>query len=201
MPTASSSVFARNVWFVKEHTGILKAANNYDVFDPEDLESPILNVREEKLGLLTKIFRFSDYKRMTPFDIEVRDAKTGRTLIRVHRGISIFLSKVKVDDENGNLIGVFKQKLFSLGGAFRLLDAQEQEVGLLQGNWRGWEFTFTKGDRQIGKVAKKWAGLAKELFTTADNYALEMSSDLEPDALERKLMLAACFCIDMVLKE
>ncbi|MEZ0228323.1 MAG: phospholipid scramblase-related protein [Planctomycetota bacterium] len=201
MPAAGSSVFARNVYFVKEHTGILKAANNYDVYDPEDLENPILNVREEKLGLLTKLFRFSDYKRMTPFDIEVKDPKTGRSILRVHRGIAIFLSKVVVEDEDGILIGVFKQKLFSLGGAFRLLDAQEQEVGLLKGNWRGWEFTFTKGERQIGKVAKKWAGLAKELFTTADNYALEMSPELKPDAVERKLMLAACFCIDMVLKE
>jgi hypothetical protein len=61
----------RNVYLVKEHVGLFKAANNYDILDPESGDI-IMECREVKLGLLTKILRFSDAKRMTPFDIEIR---------------------------------------------------------------------------------------------------------------------------------
>jgi uncharacterized protein YxjI len=50
-------------------------------------------------------------------------------------------------------------------------------------------------------VTKKWAGLAKELFTTADNYVLKITDDIPADQPVRLLILAAVTCIDMVLKE
>lgn len=195
------SIFERNTFFVKEHVGLLKAANNYDVFDPDNLETPLLEVREEKLGFITKALRFTEYKRMTPFNIFVKEPGTGKSLLHVHRGIALFLSKVVVNDEKEQPVGMFKQKLFSIGGAFNLLDPQEQPLGELKGNWKSWEFTFSHNGQALGKVSKKWAGLAKELFTTADNYVIEIDPSVPADAPQRKMMLAACFCIDMVLKE
>ena len=53
---------ARNVFLVKEHVGIFKAANNYDILDPQSGEL-VLECREDKLGLITKALRFTDYKR------------------------------------------------------------------------------------------------------------------------------------------
>jgi hypothetical protein len=44
-------------------------------------------------------------------------------------------------------------------------------------------------------------GLGKELFTSADNYVLEIGEAVPPDSPVRKLVLAAVMCIDMVLKE
>ena len=60
----------RNVFLVKEHVGMFKAANNYDICDPETGDV-IMLCREENLGALTKFFRFTKYKRMTPFDIRI----------------------------------------------------------------------------------------------------------------------------------
>ncbi len=48
---------------------------------------------------------------------------------------------------------------------------------------------------------KKWAGLGKEMFTSADNYVLEIADSVPLDDTIRKLILAAVMCIDMVLKE
>ena len=62
-------ILNQNAFFVKEHVGLLKAANNYDVLDPANGRT-ILHCREDKLGFFTKILRFTDYKRMTPFDVE-----------------------------------------------------------------------------------------------------------------------------------
>ena len=64
-------ILNQNAFFVKEHVGLLKAANNYDILEPESGET-ILHCREEKLGAFTKILRFTDYKRMTPFDVEIK---------------------------------------------------------------------------------------------------------------------------------
>ena len=101
-----------NVFLVKEHVGMFKAANNYDIHDPESGEV-VMECREEGLGFLTKMFRFSEYKRMTPFDISIR-TPDGQQLLRITRGISIFLSTVQVLDENDQYIGGFKQKFFSI---------------------------------------------------------------------------------------
>ena len=107
-----AGVLDKNVFFVKEHVGLLKAANNFDILDPETSEV-IMECREEKLGFLTKILRFTEYKRMTPFDIQVR-TPDGSQVVRVKRGIALFLSKVCVMDESDNEIGGFKQNCFLL---------------------------------------------------------------------------------------
>ena len=189
----------RNVFLVKEHVGMFKAANNYDIHDPQTGDL-IMECREERLGFLTKVFRFTDYKRMTPFDIQIRTPE-GRQLIRITRGISIFLSTVSVLDENDQIIGGFKQKFFSLGGAFNVLDADDQPVCVLQGKWTGWDFKFMAGATEFAHITKEWGGIGKELFTSADNYALEISDTVPGDHVARQLILAAVMCIDMVLKE
>ena len=64
------SALGRNTFLVQEHVGMFKAANNYDVLCPETGEV-LLHCREPKLGFFTKMLRFTDYKRMTPFNIEI----------------------------------------------------------------------------------------------------------------------------------
>lgn len=189
----------KNVFLIKEHLGILKAANNYDIHDPATGEV-IMECREPNLGIFTKLLRFTDYKRMTPFDIEIR-TPNGQPVVRIHRGISIFLSKVQVTDHNNQTIGIFKQKLFSIGGKFDVLDKQENLICKLKGKILGWNFSFEDDQNQLAQVSKKWAGLGKELFTSADNYVLEISDSVGDNENTRKLILAAVMCIDMVLKE
>jgi len=188
-----------NLFLVKEHVAFFKAANNFDIFDPETGQE-LMHCREERLGLFTKMFRFTDYKRMTPFHVEVR-TPDGQPVLSVRRGISVFLSKVQVFDEHDELVGGFKQKLFSIGGAFNVLDANDQIVCALKGKWTGWNFRFLAGDNELAHVSKKWSGVGKELFTSADNYILQIADDVPPDNSVRILILAAVLCIDMVLKE
>lgn len=192
-------VLNRSSFFVKEHVGMFKAANNYDIYDTQTGQL-LMECREEKLGIFTKILRFTDYKRMTPFDIEIK-SPDGRKVVRVKRGVSFFLSKVEVLDEHDQLVGSFKQKLFSLGGKFEVLDRNEQPVCMLKGTWTGWNFSFVNGDTKLAQVEKKSAGVAKELFTSADNYVLEIFDALPQNDSRRLLILGAVMCIDMVLKE
>lgn len=193
------NVLDRNVYLVREHVGMFKAANNFDILDPETGQE-IIHCREDNLGPFTKLLRFTDYKRYTPFDVELR-TPDGEALVTVRRGISFFISKVQVFDASGQLIGAFKEKLFSIGGAFRVFDPDGNEVCYLKGKWTGWDFRFLAGDRELAHVTKKWAGLGKEIFTSADNYVLAISDEVPAGSPIRKLILAAVMCIDLVLKE
>ena len=45
-------VLNRNLFLVKEHVGFLKAANNFDIYDPQTNQQ-ILHCREPRLGFFT----------------------------------------------------------------------------------------------------------------------------------------------------
>lgn len=189
----------QNLFFIKEHVGMFKAANNFDIYNP-DTQELMMTCREEQLSFLTKLFRFTDYKRMTPFHIEIKSS-LGEKILTVKRGVSIFLSTVEVFDGKDNLIGRFKQKFFSIGGKFDILDTNDSVICTLQGQWTSWDFKFMRDNDELAQVSKKWAGLGKELFTTADNYMLSINESVKKDDHARILILAAVMCIDMILKE
>ncbi len=97
-----SDILNKSLFLIKEHVGMFKAANNFDVYDI-DTNQIVLECREDNLGIFTKLLRFTDYKRMTPFNIEIRTPE-GEVLLSVTRGISIFLSKVSVFDGDKNYL-------------------------------------------------------------------------------------------------
>jgi len=189
----------KNLFLVKEHVGMFKAANNFDIYDPINNEM-IMHCREKNLGFFTKMFRFTDYKRMTPFHIEIMDM-SGAKILTIKRGVSLFLSKVEVFDEHETLIGRFKQKFFSIGGKFDIVDSNNQVICHLKGKWTSWNFSFRIKNEEFAQVSKKWAGIGREFFTTADNYMLEIKDIAPQNNPVRLLILAAVMCIDMVLKE
>lgn len=190
----------KNLYLVKEHVKIFKAANSFDVFDPET-NGLLLECREENLGFFTKMFRFTEYKRMTPFNMEIKTT-SGQTILTVRRDVSWILSTVEVLDEQKHLIGKFKQKFFSIGGKFEVLDTSDRVLCTLKGSWTSWDFKFVSNDgKEFATVTKKWNGLGKELFTSADNYILQINPQVPADNPLRMLIMAAVMCIDLVLKE
>lgn len=195
-----NQIIEKNLFLFKEHVGMFKASNNYDIYDP-DSKKIILHCREKNLNFFFKIVRmfFNDFKRMTPFEIEIKGLN-GDKVLKVKKRFALFLSKVEVFDENNRIIGVLKQK-FSFKGKFEILDPIGNLICNLQGNLVGWNFKFMKDNKELGLVTKKWSGLGKEMFTSADNYILEIKDVVEKTSSVRLLILAAVICIDMVIKE
>lgn len=193
----------RNQFFVKEHVGLLKAANEYDLLDPVSGVT-VLECREPDLDLLTQALRFalglSRYKSATPLDVQVRTPQ-GHKVLTVRRGYSIGLTPVDVLDEHDRLIGRFKPRLFSIGGKFDVVDAFGQPVCSIKGKWAGPDFRVMRGDTELARVFKKWAGLGKELFTSADDYMLTVNDQVGPDNQARILIVAAVLCVDMLFHE
>ena len=81
-------------------------------------------------------------------------------------------------------------------------DANGQLLCMLKGKLLGWDFKFLSNDnKEFASVTKKWAGIGKEFFTSADNYVVQIGDQVPENHQLRKLILAAVMCIDFVLKE
>ncbi len=192
-------VLNRNLYFVKRKTGVARVTNDYDILDPET-ENLVMECREEKIGCFSRMLRFAELKRMMPFEMSVR-AGDGRKVLGISRGIPVTVSHVKVVDENEDLIGGFKLKPFSIGGSFDVLDANDNLVCLLKGDFVGWNFRFlTPSGIELARVTRKWAGIRKELLVGADNHMLFIDDAVPRNSATRQLILASVLCIGMVIK-
>jgi len=190
----------RTQYFVREHVDFMKLSGKYDILDPRTKTK--IGEAAEEIGALVKALRLLIDKKLMPtrFAVyETPDAHTRRLRFSIKRGVALFRPKVHVHDANGVLLGYFQAKVFTLGGAFRVFTADGSEIALVQGDWKGWNFRFLGGDTELGVVTKQWAGLGKELFTTADNYMISLHG--AGDATMSTLLLAAGLAIDTVYKE
>jgi len=193
-------MFKLKTFLIKERVGLLKLVDTFDIYDPAT--GAQVGIARENIGVVVKLLRMLINKRLLPTTVEVREREDGRVLLTISRGVTLLRSHVTVTDSVGKQIGLLKSKVFSLGGGFDVLDQLQQPVAEIKGDWKGWNFRFLTPDgHEIGKVTKKWAGLGKELFTSADNYiiALNETAAIRPDAAP--LLLAAGLAIDTVYKE
>jgi uncharacterized protein YxjI len=193
-------MFKLKTFLIKERVGLLKLVDTFDIYDPAT--GAQVGIARENIGVVVKLLRMLINKRLLPTTVEVREREDGRVLLTISRGVTLLRSHVTVTDSVGKQIGLLKSKVFSLGGGFDVLDQLQQPVAEIKGDWKGWNFRFLTPDgHEIGKVTKKWAGLGKELFTSADNYiiALNETAAIRPDAAP--LLLAAGLAIDTVYNE
>jgi uncharacterized protein YxjI len=193
--------FAGTQFVVREHVGILKLTDTYDILDAST--QGLIAVAREKPGGFVIFMRFLVNKQLLPTRVEIREGgEEGPVLFSISRGLTLFRSKVRVLDAQGVEIGYFKSKLFSFGGGFYVYDTADKQVAEVKGDWKGWNFTFKgPGGEELGLVTKKWGGIAKELFTSADTYMVSLTASTGGGQVAKILLLAAALAVDVVYKE
>ena len=197
-------MLSRNQFFVKEHVGLFKLANTYDILDLETNEK--IGIAREKPGTFVLLMRLVMAKQLLPTTVEIiehpDEQGNGKVLITIKRGMTFLRSKIKVYLEEDKEIGYFQSKLFSFGGGFWLFDTSGKKVAEVKGDWKGWNFKLLRENgEELGTVTKKWSGMGKELFTSADNYVISIQEDLGDNRPVKALLLAAGIAIDTVFKE
>jgi uncharacterized protein YxjI len=109
---------------------------------------------------------------------------------------------VIVRNANGAEVGQIVQKSIGIiGGARFDLQAAGRSVGSIKADsWNAWDFGIQDGTgSEIARITKTWAGWAKERFTKADNYVVEIHKTLEEPL--RSLVIAAALALDIALKQ
>ena len=185
---------------VKERVGLFKLADCYDLFDPDTGRS--VGVCQELPPWYSHILRFVLNKLMLPTVVEVRPEGRTQPLFRIRRGFKLFRSVVHVEDGIGRPLGTLRSKLLSFRLEFAVLDTMGAELAKVSGDWKGWNFQLAASNGEVlGTITKKWAGIGKELLTSADNYMIELVESKKDDAKVRTMLLAAALAIDICFKE
>jgi uncharacterized protein YxjI len=168
------------------------------VFDEQGTQ--IGSVAEVGQSTLKKAARFvSSLDQFMTHSFEIRDADAKPLLVLV-RPRKFMKSKFQLSRPDGTPVGEIAQK--NAIGKIRFgLIAGGQEVATLNGeNWRAWNFNVQDASgNEIARITKKWEGVLKTAFTTADNYVVQIPKPLEEPL--RSLVVASALCVDTALKQ
>ena len=141
----------------------------------------------------------TSYDQFMTHKLQIVDM-AGSVLLAVTRPAKVFKSRVEVVDGGGRPVGRVVQQ--NVIGKIRFaLEAGDRAVGSINAeNWRAWNFSIRDhADAEVARITKTWEGLAKTMFTTADNYVVQIHRPLEEPL--RSLVVAAALSVDTALKQ
>ncbi|MFP5487886.1 MAG: LURP-one-related/scramblase family protein, partial [Acidimicrobiia bacterium] len=191
-------ILTEPILVVNQKAKIIELNNQYSVFDQHG--SKIGSVDQVGQSAAKKALRLvASVDQFMTHHLEITDA-AGRVVLKLTRPRKFVKSTVIVSDPAGSEIGrivqqnVFGKIGFGLEADGRLLGAIKAE------NWRAWNFRIEDANgNEVARVTKTWEGLAKTMFTTADNYVLQITN--RPPEPLNSLVVASALGIDTALKQ
>ena len=178
---------------------LIELANEFKIRDTDGRE--VGTIRQEGQSTAKKLARLvSSLDQFMTHTLAVVDGD-GTRVVELTRPRKIVKSTVLVKDGEGRDVGKIVQRNVVGKIRFGLEDAQGTEVGAINAeNWRAWNFSIRDASGgEVARITKTWEGLAKTLFTTADDYLLEVSAPTT--AVLRQLILASAAGVDLALKQ
>jgi uncharacterized protein YxjI len=192
------TLFTEPVLVVSQKAKLIEVTNQYSVFDQHGGQLGFVNeigqsAAKKMLRVLTDVDKYLKHR------LEITD-RSGEVQLRLTRPGKVFKSTVIVENPAGAEIGRIVQE--NMVGKIRFnLQAGGQTLGSIRAeNWRAWNFRIEDaGGNEIARITKTWEGLAKTLFTTADNYVVQLPTALPQPLLA--LVVASALSVDTALKQ
>ncbi len=148
---------------------------------------------KKMIRLVSNLDQFLTHK------FEITDA-SGAVLLRITRPAKVMKSTVIVSDGNDAEIGrIVQDNMF--GKIHFSLQAGGHTYGSIRAeNWRAWNFRVEDHTgAEVARITKTFEGVAKALFTTADNYVVQIHQQLAQPL--NSLVVAAALSVDTALKQ
>jgi uncharacterized protein YxjI len=192
------SLFTEPVLVVNQKMKLIELNNEYAIFDQNGTQ--IGAVRQVGQSTAKKVIRLvSSLDQFMTHKLQVVDM-AGTPVLALTRPAKFVKSRIVVEDGSGREIGQIVQE--NMVGKIRFgLEAGGQKLGSINAeNWRAWNFNI-QDDRgeEVARITKTWEGLAKTMFTTADNYVVQIKRTLDEPL--RSLVVAAALSVDTALKQ
>jgi uncharacterized protein YxjI len=196
--TGGGSIFTERVLVVNQKVKIIEVNQEFAVFNQAGQQ--IGAVRQVGQSAAKKILRFvADVDQFLTHKFQVVDSN-GQVLLALTRPAKLMKSRLIVEGGDGREIGqIVQQNVF---GKIRFgFEVGGQLIGSVNAeNWRAWNFSIQDAaGREVARVTKTWEGLAKTMFTTADNYVVTIHEQLEQPL--HSFVVAAALGIDTALKQ
>ncbi len=192
------TIFTEPILVVNQKAKLIELNNQYSVFNKDGQQIAAVNqvgqsAAKKALRLLSNLDQFMTHK------LEITD-NAGHVLLRITRPAKLMKSTVIVSDGNDQEIGRIVQENM-IGKIHFALQAGGQTYGAIKAeNWRAWNFRIEDHQgTEIARITKTFEGLAKTMFTTADNYVVQIHTQI-PQPLN-SLIVAAALSVDTALKQ
>jgi len=194
----TGSIFDEPILVVNQKAKIVELKNQYRVFDQNgnqvaEVEQVGQSTAKKALRLIASVDQFLTHK------MQIRDVG-GAVLLQLTRPAKVFKSTIVVSDAQDREIGrVVQQNM--VGKISFGLEANGQQLGAIKGeNWRAWNFRIEDAaGTEVARITKTFEGIAKTMFTTADNYVLQIHAR-QPEPLN-SLIVASALSVDTALKQ
>lgn len=195
---AGYDLLNEQVFVVNQKAKLIEVSNEYAVYNSEGTQ--IGGVRQVGQSAFRKFLRiFFDFDQFFTHRLEIVDL-SGRTVLKVTRPAKFFKSKFEVAGPSGGLVGRIVQQNMIGKIRFGLMVGENQIGSINAENWRAWNFSIRDhNDNEVARITKTWEGLAKTMFTTADNYVVHVHSPLTEPL--RSMVVAAALSVDTALKQ
>ncbi|WP_190144752.1 phospholipid scramblase-related protein [Streptomyces glebosus] len=192
------TLFTEPVLVVNQKAKLIEATNEYSVFDQHgNTLGAVVQVGQSTAKKVLRVV--SSLDQYMTHKLEIRDAY-GQPQLVLTRPAKIIKSKVIVQRPDGSPVGEIVQQN-AIGKINFAMMVNGQQIGAIKAeNWRAWNFAIVDhADTEVARITKTWEGLAKTMFTSADNYVLQIHQQL-PDPL-LSLVVATALTVDTALKQ
>jgi rRNA processing protein Gar1 len=170
-----------------------EAKNKYVILERGEQIFHAAEIGEGGMSTITRLF----LKSARPFTINIHAAQGGQISLRVTRPWRWYFHRAEIFDAQGEAIGSIEKVFDWLRRVYVVKDEREQEICKLFGPiLKPWTFLVMERDREVGKIAKNWSGLGKEMFTKADNFGVSFPAHFS--VKQKCILLGAVFLIDFV---
>lgn len=192
------TLFDEPILVVNQKAKVIEVNNQYRVMDQHGATIAMVqqtgqSKAKKALRVLTSLDQYMTHK------LEVL-APSGEVLMQLTRPAKVFKSTVIVADGVGQEIGrIVQENVF--GKICFGLEAGGQRIGAIKAeNWRAWNFSIVDAsETEIARITKTFEGVAKTLFTTADNYVVQLHT--KPPQPLHSLVVASALSVDTALKQ
>lgn len=192
------TLFTEPVLVVSQKAKLIEVNNEYAIYDQNGTQIGAVrqvgqSAAKKALRVLGSVDQYMTHK------LQVVDAQ-GVVVLALTRPAKVMKSKVIVQDAHGAEIGQIVQQ--NMIGKIRFgLEAGGHTYGSVNAeNWRAWNFHIADHTgTEVARITKTWEGLAQTMFTTADNFVVQIHRPLEEPL--RSLVVASSLAIDTALKQ
>lgn len=198
VPQGGGTIFTEPLLVVNQKRKLIELTNQYAVFSSTGAQIGSVNevgqnAAKKAVRLLTNLDQFLTHT------LEIRD-NAGTKLLSIKRPAKIMKSKFVVSDGMDREIGMILQE--NMIGKIRFaFQVNGQTIGALKAeNWRAWNFRIEDHTgEEVARITKTWEGLLTTMFTTADNYVVQLAKPLPQPLLS--MVVASALSIDTALKQ
>ncbi|MDX8050106.1 phospholipid scramblase-related protein [Lentzea sp. BCCO 10_0798] len=198
VPGGGGTLLTEPVLVVNQKAKLIEMSNSYVIYDQHARHIGTVE-QVGQSGAAKALRAFTKMDSMLDVRLEIRDQQ-GLPLLRITRPATMWKSKVLVERGDGMPIGEIVQENVFGKVRFAYVCNGMKVGGIYAENWRAWNFSLQdRAGTEVARITKTWQGMAKAMFSTADNYVVQLHQQV-PDPL-RSMIVASGVTVDTVLSQ